>query len=147
MTPTTTSVSSPADEAAASAELLGREQFAGSVLMILGLMHLTQAVAAFSSPDVYSGTDYAYAYNLDAWGWGLLVLGVVTFGIGVGLLFGQEWARILGILVAMFSALVNFMMVPQAPAWALLSIGLDVAVVWAVAAVIAQDRPRTGSET
>ena len=139
MTPTTP-VRTPAEQAAESAALLGREQFAGSVLMILGLMHATQAVAAFSSPDVYTGTDYAYAYDLDAWGWGLLVLAVVTFGIGVGLLFDQEWARLLGILVALFSALVNFMMVPQAPGWALLVIGLDVAVVWAVAAVIAQDR-------
>ena len=140
MTPTTP-VRTPAEEAAESAALLGREQFAGSVLMILGLMHLTQAVAAFSSPDVYSGTDYSYAYNMDAWGWGLLVLGIVVFGIGVSLLFSQDWARILGILVAMLSALVNFMMVPQAPGWALLTIGLDIAVVWAVAAVIGQDRP------
>jgi len=131
----------PAESAAETADLLGREQFAGSVLVLLGIMHAAQGIAAFTSGGVYTRVDYAYAYNLDAWGWGLLGLGGVVAGIGLGLLLDQEWARILGILVALFSALVNFMLIPQFPVWALLVIALDVAVVWAITVVIARSRP------
>jgi hypothetical protein len=139
--PATTPVRDPAREAAASAKTLGREQFAGSVLVLLGLLNLAQGAAALKPGGVYSSTDYAYAYDLDAWGWGFLVLGVVVGGIGLGLLLGQEWARILGILVALFSALANFMLIPQMPVWALFVIALDVLVVWELTVVIARSRP------
>jgi hypothetical protein len=131
----------PSERAAETADLLGREQFAGSVLVLAGLLHGVQGVVALTSGSVYARVDYAYSYNLQAWGWGLLVLGVVVAGIGAGLLLDQEWARILGILVALFSALASFMLIPQVPVWALLLIALDVAVVWSLTVVIARSRP------
>lgn len=137
----TSVTTSPLDDAARSAALLGREQLGGSALVVGGFLQMLQGVVALSSPGVYNGVDYAYAYDLDAWGWGLIGVGAVALVVGAALLLGQEWARICGILVALFSALASFMLVPQAPAWALVVIGLDLVVVWAVATVIGQDRP------
>ena len=131
----------PSERAADAADLLGREQFAGSALVLLGLLHGVQGLVALTSDGVYADVDYAYAYDLEAWGWGLLVLGVIVAGIGSGLLLDQEWARLLGILVALFSALVSFMLVPQVPVWALLTIALDVAITWSLTVVIARSRP------
>lgn len=131
----------PSDDAMRTAQLLGREQLAGAVLMVVGLFHVVQGIAAFAGGGPYTRVDYEYAYNLDAWGWGLVLLGLVVAGIGLSLLLDQEWARIIGILVAMFSALVSFMLVPQFPVWALLVVALDVVAVWSITAVIGLSRP------
>ena len=53
---------------------------------------------------------------------------------GWGLLSGQTWARVVGITVAVLSAIAAFLWLPYYPFWALLIIALDVFVIWAIAA-------------
>jgi hypothetical protein len=49
------------------------------------------------------------------------------------LLSGRTWARVVGITVAVLSAIANFLWLPYYPFWALLIIALDVFVIWAIA--------------
>jgi hypothetical protein len=49
-------------------------------------------------------------------------------------LSGATWARVVGITVAVLSAIANFVFIPYYPLWSLLIIALDVAVIWALAA-------------
>ena len=51
---------------------------------------------------------------------------------GVGLLTGATWARVLGVVVAMVSAIVNLGFLAASPGWALIMITLDVLVIYAV---------------
>jgi uncharacterized protein (DUF983 family) len=44
------------------------------------------------------------------------------------------WARILGIIIAGVSLIVNFAFIPVYPFWAMLIIAVDVLVIWALAA-------------
>jgi hypothetical protein len=53
---------------------------------------------------------------------------------GFFLLSGATWARVVGIIVAVLSAITNFLFVPYYPFWSLLIIALDVFVIWALAA-------------
>jgi hypothetical protein len=50
------------------------------------------------------------------------------------LLAGRTWARVVGITLAVLSAIANLMFIPHHPVWALLVIALDVFVIWALAA-------------
>jgi hypothetical protein len=59
---------------------------------------------------------------------------VVALTAGFGLFTGAMWARVLGIAVAVISALANFAFVPAYPFWALTLIALDVVVIYAIAA-------------
>jgi hypothetical protein len=53
----------------------------------------------------------------------------------VGLLLsGRTWARVVGITLAVLSAIANFLFIPYYPFWSLLIIALDVLVIWALAA-------------
>ena len=52
--------------------------------------------------------------------------------IGLGLLFGQTWARVAGIAVAVLVALANFAWLPHFPLWSLLIIAFNVVVIWAL---------------
>lgn len=58
---------------------------------------------------------------------------------GFFILTGQPWARVVGIVVAVLSALANFLFIPYYPIWALVIIALDVAVIWALATYRPQD--------
>jgi hypothetical protein len=59
---------------------------------------------------------------------------VVVGLAGLGLLAGQTWARLVGIVLAVLSAIANFLFIPYYPFWAILVITLDIFVIWALAA-------------
>ncbi len=78
--------------------------------------------------------EYLFQFDITTWGWIHLLLGIVVALAGVGLLAGRTWARVVGITLALLSAVANFMFIPHHPVWALLVIALDVFVIWALAA-------------
>ena len=52
--------------------------------------------------------------------------------VAFGLYAGALWAVIGGLAIAMLSALSNFFFIPYYPIWALLLIGLDLWIIWAL---------------
>ena len=108
--------------------------FAGIMLIIGGAFQVIEAIAALVN-DEYILVLPNYVFSLDLTGWGVihLLLGLILAAIGVFLLLGKGWARIAGIVVAGISALINFSWLPYAPLWAILLIGIDVLVIWALA--------------
>ena len=52
---------------------------------------------------------------------------------GFAVLSGQTWGRVVGIILAVLSALANFAFIPYYPFWSLAIIALDVFIVWALA--------------
>lgn len=115
--------------------------FAGVLMFVSGILAVFQGIAAISDDDVYARVgDYVYEMNLTGWGWVLLIVGVVAAVTGWGLLKGAEsvesaeWARIMGIVLASLSLILQFLFLPYAPVWALVQIAIDVFVIWALAA-------------
>ena len=108
--------------------------FAGIMLIIGGAFQVIEAIAALVN-DEYLLVLPNYVFSLDLTGWGVihLLIGLILAAIGVFLLLGKGWARIAGIVVAGISALINFTWLPYAPLWAILLIGIDVLVIWALA--------------
>ena len=107
--------------------------FAGSVIVIAGVWHLLQGVAALANDGRYVGPpNYLYKFELTGWGWIYLVIGVFAVPVGVAVFTGQLWGRVVAILLAGVSLVVNFMFIPWYPLWSVLMIALDIAVVWAL---------------
>jgi hypothetical protein len=63
-------------------------------------------------------------------GWIHLILGIIVFVAGVGLLAGQTWARVVGVVLAVISAVENFLFLPYYPFWAILVIAVDMMIIW-----------------
>ncbi len=84
--------------------------------------------------------NYIYTFDLTAWGWIHLLIGLAFVAIGICLLLGQGWALIAGIVVAAISALINFTWLPYSPFWAILLIAVDLLIIWALASARAQAR-------
>jgi hypothetical protein len=110
---------------------------AGSFSVLIGLAGIFEnefweVVPALDTAT--SGDVYVFQLDATTWGWIHLLLGVVVAAAGFALFYGQVWARVVGVMVAVVSAIVNFMWLPLYPMWGMLVIALDVAIIWALTA-------------
>jgi hypothetical protein len=115
--------------------------FAGVLLTVTAVFQIVEGIAAIANDTVFvRGLDYTWQFDVTAWGWIHLVIGLVALATGVGILMGQTWGLLIGIFIAGLSALSNFMFMPYYPFWSLAVIGLDVLVIWALCKQVAADR-------
>jgi len=108
--------------------------FAGAMMIVSGIFAVFEGIAALFNDKVYVSTpQYLYAFDLTAWGWIHLLLGVLVGLAGAAVIRGQAWGRFTGIALAALSLIANFLFLPHYPLWSILIIALDVAIIWALA--------------
>ena len=113
--------------------------FAGVLLIVGGGFQSLEALAAIVNDEyLVVAPNYIYTFDLTAWGWIHLLVGLALVAIGICLLLGQGWALIAGIVVAAVSALINFTWLPYSPFWAILVIVVDLLIIWALASARAR---------
>jgi hypothetical protein len=109
--------------------------FAAIMLIMVGVFQGLQGLVAIFENEFYVATrNYTFKFDATTWGWIHLIFGVIMAFAGWGLLSGRTWARTVAIILAVLSAIANFLFIPYYPFWSLLIITLDVFVIWAVAA-------------
>jgi len=107
--------------------------FAATMLILAGLFQAITGLVALIDDQFFVVTrNYTFDLDVTAWGWIHLILGVVVFATGCGLVSGSPWAGFTAIFIASLSAVANFFFIPYYPVWALVIIGLDVWVIWAL---------------
>ena len=117
--------------------------FAGVIMIVAGAFQAVEGLAGIVHDQwLVALPNYIYAFDLTLWGWLHLLVGLGLVAIGAFLLRGATWARLAGIIVAAISAILNFVWLPYSPWWALLLIGIDVLVIWALATYLSQPTPQ-----
>jgi len=109
--------------------------FGGIMLMMMGSFQAIEGFVALFKEDYYLVTrnDLVLTIDYTSWGWTHLLIGLAGIGVGLGVLLGQMWARVLGIVVAVISALANIAFLPAYPIWCTIVIATDVLVIYALA--------------
>lgn len=111
----------------------GLALFAGTLMMITGIFGFVAGLVALFQNELYVvGVNYAFSFDITAWGWIHMFLGALVAIAGAAVLTGQLWGRIVGIGLAALSMIANFLFIPYYPIWSLLIIALDVFVIWAL---------------
>ena len=111
--------------------------FAGIVMLILGMIDFFQGLIALFDDQYFVVTASGFlVVDLTAWGWIMLIWGVVLVLAGLGLLGGQGWARWFTIVVVglNFFAQLGFLGNSNYPLWALTALALNVVVLYALTA-------------
>jgi hypothetical protein len=109
--------------------------FAAVMMLMAGTFQaLAGLVAIFENEFYVSTRNYLFQFDATTWGWIHLLVGLVVAFAGWGLLSGRTWARVVGITLAVVSAIANFLFLPYYPFWALTVIALDIFVIWALTA-------------
>jgi len=108
--------------------------FAGIMLIMMGSFQAIEGLVALFKDDYYLVTSKGLALTMDytGWGWTHLLLGLAAIAVGLGIFLGQMWARVLGIIVAVLSALTNIVFLPAYPIWCTIVIAMDVLVIYAL---------------
>ena len=113
----------------------GLTVFAAVMLMMIGAFQAIQGIIALANDTFYVvGQEYIFQFDVTTWGWIHLLLGVLVAVAGYFVLQAKVWARTVGVIVAVASALVNFAWLPYYPVWSILIIALNVFVIWALTA-------------
>jgi len=108
--------------------------FAGTMMLLLGSFHVIQGLIALFQQEYYLVGANGLTVNLDftQWGWTHVILGGLIIGAGIGLIAGQMWARVIAVILAFASAIVNVGFLAAYPVWSTIMIAVDVLVIWAV---------------
>lgn len=112
-------------------QLRGWRSFAGIIFYLIGAFNIIGGLAAIFKDEIFLVTDDGLLVaDYTAWGWFLLILGLIQLVVGAGILKGRGWARGLGIVLAMLSAVLHIAFLVAFPIFGLLTISLSVAVVY-----------------
>jgi len=109
--------------------------FAAIMLAIGGTLNAIYGLIAIVN-DTWVGfnpvTNNALVLDVTAWGWIHLLLGILAFVSGLGLMTGNVLARTFGVIVASLGLIANFLWLPAYPIWSLIIITIDALVIWAL---------------
>jgi hypothetical protein len=112
---------------------VGGIAFAGTVMVMIGTFQVLQGLVALFNDEFFVVTrNYTFDLDVTAWGWIHLIIGIVVLATGFGLFARSTWAGVTGIIICALSAISNFFFIPYYPIWALLLIGLNIWVIWAL---------------
>ena len=112
---------------------VGVTAFAGIVMFLLGGLWIIAGIVAIVNDDFYVVTqEWIFEFSTTAWGWTHLILGIVVVLAAGGLFSGAVWARTVGVILAVISALVAFAWLPYYPVWAILILSVAVVTIWAL---------------
>ena len=95
--------------------------FAGFVLIIVGCINAIQGLVAIFKHTVYvlPSSQLVVTTDYKAWGWTLLIWGIIMALAGLGLFSAKSWARWFAIFVVFINLIGQFAWFPAFPcgAW------------------------------
>jgi hypothetical protein len=116
--------------------------FAAIMMAIGGVLNsIYGLIAIVNDTWAFWGDRGALVLDVSQWGWIHLILGIVVFASGVGIMSGNVLARTVGVIVAAVSLIVNFLVLPAYPIWSSIIIAIDALVIWAL--IVHGDEMRT----
>jgi hypothetical protein len=108
--------------------------FAGVIMFTVGFFNVIQGLVALLNSALYRTPrgGLPVVENYAAWGWALLIFGVILCATGYGVMVGRTWARVVGVIVAALNALANMAFVAAYPIWITMTIALNVLAIFAL---------------
>jgi hypothetical protein len=111
--------------------------FAAMVMLILAGIDIIQGLIALFDDEYYVVSRSGFlVVDLTAWGWALLIWGVLLAAAGLGLIAGKGWARWFTIVLVSLNvfAQLGFLGNSQYPLWSLTALALNIVVLYALTA-------------
>ena len=118
-----------------SRSMAGWIGFAGILMVILGGLAFFEGLIALLRDDYYVVTQSGYlVFDLTAWGWIMLVWGVILVLIGLALLGGASWARWTSIVLVSINIFgqLGFLGNTNDLLWVLITLTLNIIVLFAL---------------
>jgi hypothetical protein len=85
--------------------------FAGVMMILMGALHAIDGLVGIFKDEVYyvgANSHLVVSVDYTTWGWVHLIFGLIVLGAGFAVMAGATWARVVGIIVACISVILNF---------------------------------------
>jgi hypothetical protein len=100
---------------------------------MLGIWWMIAGLVAIFEDTFYVVTqDWIFQFDVTAWGWIHLALGLLVLFAAFGLFVAATWARVVGVIVAVLAALIGFAWMPYYPVWGIIFVITSISVIWAL---------------
>jgi hypothetical protein len=108
--------------------------FSGILMVMLGFFQGMMGLVALFNDTYYLVARSGLVVSVDytTWGWVHLIVGCVAVAAGFGVLVGQMWARVFGIILAVLSATLNIAFLAAYPVWSAIIIAVDILIIYAL---------------
>ena len=100
--------------------------FAAIMLLVVGFFNIIDGIAAIANSHFFVANAHYVIGDLRAWGWVVLILGLLQLLAGGGVMVGNQAARWFGIAVIGLNLVSQLFFIPAYPFWALTIIAFDV---------------------
>lgn len=112
---------------------VGWVYFAGFMMLITGILQMIAGLTALLDDKFYVATQRnLLAFDFTTWGWIHLVVGLVILLAGMAVISGHLWGRMVAVILAVLSAVINFVFIPAYPIWSIVVIIVDVLIIYAL---------------
>jgi hypothetical protein len=121
----------------------GWTTFAGVMILIAGVLNVIWGIGG--SRVFVNGHLFIFS-NLHAWGWIILIIGVIQIIAAFSIWAGGEFGRWIGVLGAGLSSIGALFTVPTLPIWSLCIFIVDVLILYGLLAYGGQARAPLGAD-
>jgi hypothetical protein len=108
--------------------------FAGIMIVTVGILNLIYGIAAIGDSSFFIANQKFILSGLNTWGWVMLVLGVGQILAAFSIWAGNSFGRWFGITCAVLNSIAALLAIPAYPFWSLVVIGIDLLVIYGLAA-------------
>jgi hypothetical protein len=108
--------------------------FAAFFMIINGIFGALQGLTALLRDESYFvvNKDGLLTFDYTSWGWIHLILGIVLIVVGIFLLRGAAWARVLAVILVGLHMIAQFGFLSAFPVWGIITIAVDVVILYAL---------------
>jgi hypothetical protein len=109
--------------------------FAGVVLIILGAIDAIFGLVAILNPTetyLLVGEQATFLFDIAGWGWWHLLIGLLLIAVGLAVLRGATWGRVVAVILVSLNAISQVFLFGAQPWWSLIAITLDVIIIYAL---------------
>jgi len=107
--------------------------FASILLVLVGALNIIDGIAAIHGSSSYVLDRVLFA-NLGAWGWLMLVWGILQIVAATAVYRGATWGAAVALATAFGNAIVHLSSVATNPIWSLTIMSLDVLLIYGLVA-------------
>ncbi|MGO8859202.1 MAG: hypothetical protein ACLQRH_00310 [Acidimicrobiales bacterium] len=106
--------------------------------MLVGIFNVIDGIVTIANPHYFAIYSDGYTHHLifgdlSAWGWAILIVGIVQFLAALAIFSQQSWGAVVGIIVASLGAIGQLLYLGVDPWWSIIVIAIDILVIYALA--------------
>jgi hypothetical protein len=109
----------------------GLLSFAGFLIWVVGFFNIVDGLTSLSKRNFYLvPSSKLLIFNFTAWGWILIIAGILQIFVGASILARRTWARTAGIALMLLAVAGQFAFMNAFPLWSIVIIAVSLVAIY-----------------